>query len=70
MFTKSGTAVLANSAKALTAANFIASLMAEALTSNAPLKIYGKPNTLFTWLGKSVLPVAMIISFLTLVASS
>ena len=38
-------------AKAFTAASFMASLMAVALTSNAPRKIYGKPSTLFTWLG-------------------
>ena len=48
MFTKSGTADFASSASALTAANFIASLIDFARTSNAPRKIYGKPSTLLT----------------------
>jgi len=49
--TSSGTCSLANFAIALTAAIFISSLIFVALTSNAPLKIYGNPRTLLTWLG-------------------
>ena len=51
MFTISGTGVLASSASAFTAASFMASLICVARTSSAPRKIYGKPSTLFTWLG-------------------
>ena len=46
--TCSGTDSFAKSARALTAAIFIASLIVVARTSRAPLKIKGKPNTLFT----------------------
>ena len=38
------------------------SLIVVARTSNAPRKIEGNPSTLFTWLGKSDRPVAMIRS--------
>ena len=48
MLTCSGTGFLANSAKATTAAFFISSFIFVALTSSAPLKINGKPKTLFT----------------------
>ncbi len=44
LFTVSGTFSLARSARAFTAAIFISSLMALALTSRAPLKINGKPK--------------------------
>ena len=44
--TTSGTGCFAKSAIASTAAIFISSLIAVALTSSAPLKIYGKPITL------------------------
>ena len=60
---------MANEAIALTAANFISSLMVVALTSSAPLKINGNPRTLFTWFGWSDLPVAIIISLRADVAS-
>ena len=43
--------------------------MAVARTSNAPLKMYGNPKTLFTWLGWSERPVAIMISLRTEVAS-
>ena len=46
--TSSGTSSLANSAMALAAAIFISSLIIFALTSSAPLKIYGKPIKLLT----------------------
>ncbi len=48
----------------------MASLIFVARTSNAPRKIKGKPSTLFTWLGWSLLPVAMMMSFLVLMAKS
>ena len=51
MLTCSGTGSLANSAKALTAANFIASFIFVARTSSAPLKIKGNPSTLLTIFG-------------------
>ena len=41
----SGTTSFAREARAFTAATFIASLIALALTSSAPLKIYGNPST-------------------------
>ena len=44
--------------------------MSLARTSKAPLKIYGNPSTLFTWLGKSERPVAMIASGLAFLAIS
>ena len=69
-WTTSGTFSLANLAKASAAANFIASLMSVALTSNAPLKMNGKQSTLLTQFGKSDLPVATIQSSLTCLASS
>ena len=40
----------------------MASLILVARTSSAPLKIKGNPSTLFTWLGWSLLPVAIIMS--------
>ena len=40
----------------------MASLMVVARTSKAPLNIKGKPNTLLTWFGVSLRPVAMMIS--------
>ena len=49
--TSSGTISLASSAIAFAAAVFISSFIVLALTSNAPLKIYGKPIKLFTWFG-------------------
>ena len=55
---------------ARTAANFIASLMAVARTSSAPRKMNGNPNTLFTWLGWSERPVAMMMSSRTSMAAS
>src|SRR5690606_594127 len=61
-FTDSGTGCFASSAMALTAAIFISSLIVVARTSSAPLKMYGNPNTLFTWFGKSDRPVAIITS--------
>ena len=66
----SGTGVFASSASARTAASFMGSLICFALTSSAPRKMYGKPSTLLTWLGKSLLPVAMIRSFLLATATS
>ena len=48
MFTCSGTGFFASSANATTAAFFISSLILVALTSSAPLKIKGNPNTLLT----------------------
>ena len=41
----------ADNLKILKAASFMGSLICVALTSKAPLKMYGKPKTLFTWLG-------------------
>src|SRR6056300_320893 len=70
IFTCSGTGSLAKSAKAFTAAIFIASLIFVARTSKAPLNIKGKPKTLFTWFGWSERPVAIIISFLVSIAKS
>ena len=52
----------ASPAIALAAAIFISSLISRARTSRAPRKIPGNPRTLFTWLGKSDLPVAMILA--------
>src|SRR5690606_17771766 len=69
MFTCSGTGSFAKFAKAVTAAIFIASLIFVALTSKAPLKINGKPSTLFTWFGWSERPVAIIISSLVSTAN-
>ncbi len=44
--------------------------MSLARTSNAPLKMYGNPSTLLTWLGKSERPVAIIASSRTAFTSS
>ena len=53
---------MARSASARTQAIFIASLIAVAPTSSAPLKMNGKHSRLLTWLGKSDRPVATIAS--------
>lgn len=47
----SGTSSRARSARACTAASFMASLISVARTSRAPRKMKGNPNTLLTWLG-------------------
>ncbi len=46
--TSSGTGSFAKFASAIVAANFILGVIFFAIQSRAPLKIYGKPRTLFT----------------------
>src|SRR5438093_212452 len=48
------------SASSVAAAMHISSVMVFARTSNVPRKMPGNPSELFTWLGKSDRPVAMI----------
>ena len=69
-FTTSGTGLWVSSAMARTAATFISSLIHLACTSNAPRKMYGKPNTLLIWFGWSLRPVANMMSGREAMASS
>ena len=55
--TFSAVGVTTAAANAWAAATFIFGVICAAEALSAPLKIPGKARTLFTWLGKSLLPV-------------